>query len=449
MASTFTAFLKFNKPALGDAGWGTAVNGGFTDLVDQAITGFIEKAVTAAGPNALGSIADGASSDARNQFILLTGTLASPATLTVPVGTLTGSAGNNKLYFIKNTAGNSVTITNGGASTVVVPDGKSMMLRSTSTGVEEAMTHQFSLSLGTALAAPSGGTGQSSYAVGDLLYADTTTTLAKLTVGAANAVLTSSGTAPQWSATLPVASGGTGAATLAANNVLLGNGTSAVQEVAPGTTGNVLRSNGTTWTSSALSSATDTAEGLVELATTTEVQTGTDTSRVITPAGLRGGALVRMAVQYPGGSSSAPFTGIPSWVKRITIMIMSLSTSGTSPVLIQLGRSVGFQISAYDTSASYGGSAGNYSGSATPGNDTGFFIDAGNVAVAAAYRHGMVVLTNLNNNVWVCSGSVSNTQVVSCIAGSVTLADTLTQIRLITQNSTDTFDSGMVNVIYE
>lgn len=51
---------------------------------------------------------------------------------------------------------------------------------------------------------------------------------------------------------LPVASGGTGAATLTANNVLLGNGTSAVQAVAPGTSGNVLTSNGTTWSSSAL-----------------------------------------------------------------------------------------------------------------------------------------------------------------------------------------------------
>ena len=50
--------------------------------------------------------------------------------------------------------------------------------------------------------------------------------------------------------TLGVANGGTGAATLAANNVLLGNGTSALQVVAPGTTGNVLTSNGTTWTSS-------------------------------------------------------------------------------------------------------------------------------------------------------------------------------------------------------
>lgn len=53
------------------------------------------------------------------------------------------------------------------------------------------------------------------------------------------------------SGTLPVANGGTGAATLAANNVLLGNGTSALQAVAPSTSGNVLTSNGTTWTSAA------------------------------------------------------------------------------------------------------------------------------------------------------------------------------------------------------
>ena len=51
--------------------------------------------------------------------------------------------------------------------------------------------------------------------------------------------------------TLPVANGGTGATTLTANNVVLGNGTSAVQFVAPGTSGNVLTSNGTTWTSAA------------------------------------------------------------------------------------------------------------------------------------------------------------------------------------------------------
>ena len=58
---------------------------------------------------------------------------------------------------------------------------------------------------------------------------------------------------------LTVAQGGIGVATLTANNVLLGNGTSAPQTVAPGTSGNVLTSNGTTWTSSAGSTGTVTS----------------------------------------------------------------------------------------------------------------------------------------------------------------------------------------------
>ena len=48
-----------------------------------------------------------------------------------------------------------------------------------------------------------------------------------------------------------VSSGGTGRSTLTANNVILGNGTSAVQFVAPGSSGNLLTSNGTTWASAA------------------------------------------------------------------------------------------------------------------------------------------------------------------------------------------------------
>jgi hypothetical protein len=44
--------------------------------------------------------------------------------------------------------------------------------------------------------------------------------------------------------------GGTGRATLTANSVLLGDGTSPVQLIAPSTSGNLLTSNGTTWQSS-------------------------------------------------------------------------------------------------------------------------------------------------------------------------------------------------------
>jgi hypothetical protein len=74
-------------------------------------------------------------------------------------------------------------------------------------------------------------------------------------VGANNA-LYSTGATTLTAGTLPVAAGGTGVTSLTSNNVILGNGTSAVQFVAPGSNGNVLTSNGTTWTSAAAPGAT-------------------------------------------------------------------------------------------------------------------------------------------------------------------------------------------------
>jgi hypothetical protein len=84
------------------------------------------------------------------------------------------------------------------------------------------------------------------------------------------------------SSAIGVASGGTGATSLTANNVILGNGTSAVQVVAPGTNGNVLTSNGTTWVSSIASSG-----GLVYSYTTTAV-TATNNQGIL--ADTSGGA---------------------------------------------------------------------------------------------------------------------------------------------------------------
>jgi hypothetical protein len=118
--------------------------------------------------------------------------------------------------------------------------------------------------LAGAVPAANGGTGQSAYTTGDILYASGATALAKLSdVATGNALISGGvGASPSWgkigmathvSGTLPVANGGTGAATLAANNVLLGNGTSALQTVAPGTNGFVLTSNGSTWFSAAIS----------------------------------------------------------------------------------------------------------------------------------------------------------------------------------------------------
>lgn len=99
-----------------------------------------------------------------------------------------------------------------------------------------------------------------------------TTTVEFLSVGATGQDLLGAGTAASARSviglsglTLPVsvANGGTGVASLSANHVLLGNGTSAVQLVAPGTSGNVLTSDGTTWQSAAPSAASGIPTGSV------------------------------------------------------------------------------------------------------------------------------------------------------------------------------------------
>jgi hypothetical protein len=109
------------------------------------------------------------------------------------------------------------------------------------------------ITLSGTLGVTSGGTNITSYAVGDLLYADTTTSLAKLADVATGSALISGGvsTAPSWgkigltthiSGTLAVGNGGTGATTLTQYGVLVGNGTSTVAVTAAGTTSQYLKS---------------------------------------------------------------------------------------------------------------------------------------------------------------------------------------------------------------
>jgi hypothetical protein len=65
--------------------------------------------------------------------------------------------------------------------------------------------------------------------------------------------------------------------------------------------------------------------------------------------------------------------------------------------------------------------------------------------------HGLMVIVNVSENVWVASHSVGITGIaaVSIGGGSKTLSDTLTQIRITAVNGTDTFDAGTVNIMYE
>lgn len=99
-----------------------------------------------------------------------------------------------------------------------------------------------------------GGTGT----VNGLTLTGTVTSSGSLTLGG---TLSGVDLTTQVTGTLPVANGGTGAATHTANAVLIGNGTSAVTSVSPGTSGNVLTSNGTSWVSQALGGTFSASDG--------------------------------------------------------------------------------------------------------------------------------------------------------------------------------------------
>jgi len=148
------------------------------------------------------------------------------------------------------------------------------------------------------------------------------------------------------------------------------------------------------------------------------------------------------------GSTSVPeldFTGIPSWVKRITVMFRNLSTNGTSPILIRLSDSSGFATTGYESS----GSNITTSATAITGSTTGLILQS--AAAAAASYTGNVVITNILTTFWTSTGLLrhSTNTAHSTSAGSSTLGSVLTGIRITTVGGTNTFDDGVVNIMYE
>ena len=137
--------------------------------------------------------------------------------------------------------------------------------------------------------------------------------------------------------------------------------------------------------------------------------------------------------------TSIDFTGIPSWVKRVTVMFDGVSTNGTSNHAIQIGDSGGIETSGYTSLAS------DYNGA---GTSTSNFILT-RFILAAHLASGIIEICNISGNTWVESGQLSHTNVVSGSAGTKTLSNTLTQVRITTVNGTDTFDAGSINIMYE
>ena len=106
--------------------------------------------------------------------------------------------GNGTGYTLRTLgAGTGITVTNGSGTITVANSGVLSWSGGTS-GLTPATPTTGAVTLAGTLVAVNGGTGFASYAVGDLLYADTTTTLAKLPAGTTGQVLTIAAGVPSW-----------------------------------------------------------------------------------------------------------------------------------------------------------------------------------------------------------------------------------------------------------
>ena len=173
---------------------------------------------------------------------------------------------------------------------------------------------------------------------------------------------------------------------------------------------------------------------------------GTTDTQTLTNKTIQGGAITSSTAVASTSGTSIDFTSIPSYVKRITVLFNGVSTSGTSNYLVQIGA--GSVTSTGYLGASLAAQAG--ASSAAGGTGTSGFVVADAVAAAYIYN-GSLLIQNISGNIWIQSGTlVANTAARASVSGgNVTLSGTLDRVRITTQNGTDTFDAGSINILYE
>jgi len=145
--------------------------------------------------------------------------------------------------------------------------------------------------------------------------------------------------------------------------------------------------------------------------------------------------------------TSIDFTGIPSWVKRITVMFSGFSTNGSSNYLVQIG-------SGSVTSSGYIGATTVSSTGVTSTNSTAGFIIGNGAAAASFVVSGNLMITLLGSNTWTANGSFGGSDAARTITSggsSPALGGALDRVRITTVGSpaTDIFDAGSVNILYE
>jgi hypothetical protein len=238
--ATYVNNLRLKEIATGDESgtWGTSTNTNLELITDGFSYGTKE---IAADANETFTMPDATADATRSLYLKFTSAVSLTATREITLGPNTVS----KTWIIENATSGSqiITIKQGSGATVNVANGSKVMVVTDGAGAGAAVLNANPTEVGGTVTSV-GGTGT----VNGITLTGTVTSSGNLTLGG---TLGSVDLTSQITGTLPVANGGTGATTITANNVVLGNGTSAVQTVAPGTSGNILTSNGTTWQSTA------------------------------------------------------------------------------------------------------------------------------------------------------------------------------------------------------
>ncbi len=216
-----------------------------------------------------------------------------------------------------------------------------------------------------------------------------------------------------------------------------------------------LNSNGTNV--AAVSSTGVAVTGTLSATGAVSGTTGTFTSTLGVTGAITGSSTVAgsTGILYPLTSGTAvastsgtsvDFTSIPSWVKRITVMLSGVSTNGSSLVIVQVG-SGSVTTTGYTSIANYAGAA---MGSTSVTN--GLLLGA--ASSATELRYGTMIINLFGSNTWVASASAGVSEgpaLYGVLAGGVTpaLGGALDRVRLTNANGTDTFDAGSVNILYE
>ncbi len=218
-------------------------------------------------------------------------------------------------------------------------------------------------------------------------------------------------------------------------------------------TGSLVAADATTPTYLDLFEDTDNGSNYVRLIAPTSVASnrtitlpdGTGTVAVNNVSGVLVSGTVNGGAANPlSGGTSVDFTGIPSWVKRITVMFDGVSVSGTSPIQVQIGDSGGLEITGYSGAVVQHASSANN----TTSFSAGFQI--AQTGLAAGIEYGFLTLVNVTGNTWCAGGTINlSGQAMNSVAGAKTLSGTLTQVSITTVGGANTFDAGTINILYE